>query len=156
MRLNETLSGILAFIFGVAVFGYARTFPAASGQPIGPAFFPQVLGGALAVCGIVLAWSGRKEPAAPWVKWDGWVRQPRRLVNFGAVVGALVFYAVGVDTIGFHVASLIILGGLFLAFEVRARWGAPLALAITCGLHFAFYTLLRVPLPWGWLEEFAW
>jgi hypothetical protein len=28
--------------------------------------------------------------------------------------------------------------------------------AVTLGLHLAFYSLLRVPLPWGWLEGIAW
>ena len=33
---------------------------------------------------------------------------------------------------------------------------APLAAGVTLALHFAFYTLLHVPLPWGWLEGIAW
>jgi putative tricarboxylic transport membrane protein len=32
----------------------------------------------------------------------------------------------------------------------------PLALIVTFAIHYAFYTLLRVPLPWGVLEGIAW
>jgi putative tricarboxylic transport membrane protein len=31
----------------------------------------------------------------------------------------------------------------------------PVALIATLVIHFAFYKLLRVPLPWGVLEAFA-
>jgi putative tricarboxylic transport membrane protein len=27
---------------------------------------------------------------------------------------------------------------------------------VTLVIHYAFYSLLRVPLPWGVLERFAW
>jgi putative tricarboxylic transport membrane protein len=27
---------------------------------------------------------------------------------------------------------------------------------LTLAIHFCFYRLLRVPLPWGWLQPIAW
>jgi putative tricarboxylic transport membrane protein len=36
------------------------------------------------------------------------------------------------------------------------RWLAPLALVIVLVIHYSFYTLLGVPLPWGLLEPLAW
>ena len=72
------------------------------------------------------------------------------------MVGALIFYALAVDTLGFFITAFLFLAVLFLAFGVSRRWIAPLAVAVTIGLHFAFYSLLRVPLPWGWLESLAW
>ncbi len=41
---------------------------------------------------------------------------------------------------------------LFLAFGVARRWILPLAASVTLVIHYAFYSLLRVPLPWGVLE----
>ena len=32
----------------------------------------------------------------------------------------------------------------------------PVALVMTLLIHYAFYKLLRVPLPWGVLQPFAW
>ena len=32
----------------------------------------------------------------------------------------------------------------------------PLALAVTLVIHYAFYKLLKVPLPWGVLQGIAW
>jgi putative tricarboxylic transport membrane protein len=50
----------------------------------------------------------------------------------------------------------VFLSALFVAFGVRRIWIAPVALVATIVIHFGFYTLLRVPLPWGVLEAIAW
>jgi len=39
---------------------------------------------------------------------------------------------------------------------VPAKWIVPLAVAMTLGIHYAFYKLLKVPLPWGLLQGVAW
>ena len=42
-------------------------------------------------------------------------------------------------------------------FGVRPRVRSlPLALVVTLVIHYAFYKLLRVPLPWGVLQGIAW
>ena len=51
---------------------------------------------------------------------------------------------------------MLYLSTLFAVFRVRARWVVPLAIVVTLIIHYAFYKLLRVPLPWGVLERFAW
>jgi putative tricarboxylic transport membrane protein len=156
MRLNNTVAGWLLVLFGATVVIYARTFPAAPGQPIGPGMFPIVIGAGLLLCGIVLIWSERTRHDLPAIELEEWLRRPRMALNAVLVIGALIFYAVAVDTVGFFITAFVFLAGLFLAFGVRGRWIAPTAVVVTLGLHFAFYTLLRVPLPWGWLEALAW
>ena len=156
MRLNDTLSGLLLFLFGTAVVVYARTFPAASGHGIGPGFFPILTGVGLALGGVVLMGSGRKQRDVPWFEVEDWMRRPRMALNGALVIGGLIFYALVVDIVGFFLTGFVFLAGLFLAFGVRRRWIAPIAAVVTFGLHVAFYTFLRVPLPWGWLEGIAW
>ena len=156
MRLNDTLSGLLLVIFGIAVAIAAAAFPESGGQMIGPGMFPSIIGVGMTLSGGVLAWSGRKVRDARWLSFEEWVAEPRMALNAALVVGALIFYALAVDTMGFFVTAFVFLAVLFLAFGVSRRWIAPLAVAVTLGLHFAFYSLLRVPLPWGWLESLAW
>ncbi len=84
------------------------------------------------------------------------MRRPRMVGNFAVVVGSLLFYALVVDRLGFFITSIVFLGVLFLAFGVSRRRIVPLALAVTLVIHYGFYTLLRVPLPWGVLEGIAW
>ena len=156
MRLNDTLSGLLLVLLGAAVVACARTFPAAAGHGVGPGFFPILTGVGLALCGAVLMWSGRRQRDAAWLEVEDWMRRPRMVLNGALVIGGLIFYALAVDTVGFFITGFVFLAVLFLAFGVRRRWIAPIAAAVTFGLHVAFYTFLRVPLPWGWLEGIAW
>jgi len=156
MRFNDTLAGLLLVIFGIVVGVSAARFPETGGQTIGPGLFPGLIGAGMAVSGAVLAWSGRKVRDPRWLALEEWVAEPRLALNATLVVGALIFYALAVDTLGFFITAFLFLAVLFLAFGVSRRWIAPLAVAVTIGLHFAFYSLLRVPLPWGWLESLAW
>src|SRR5690606_27475017 len=132
------------------------TFPATPGQDIGPGLFPMMIGVGLAVCGGALLWTGRDQGGAAWFASAEGTRRPRLMPGAALVVGALVFYALVVETAGFFLTAFVFLVVLFLAFGVPRRWVAPIAAMVTIGLHVAFYTLLRVPLPWGWLEGIAW
>lgn len=158
MRLNDTVSGWLLLLLGGAILFATRTFPAIAGQEIGPAFFPRIIGGGFVVCGVLLRWSGRKQVEVGVRAWESeeWFGRPRLMLNVTAVVGALLFYLLAVETLGFFITAFVFLVTLFVSFGVRGRWVAPVAAVTTIALHFSFYTLLRVPLPWGWLEGMAW
>src|SRR5688572_22827179 len=131
MRLNDTLSGLLLVIFGVVVAIAAAAFSEAAGQKTGPGLFPGIIGVGLALSGAVLAWSGRRVRDARWLTLEEWVTEPRVALNAALVVGALIFYALAVDTMGFFVTAFVFLAVLFLAFRVSRRWIAPLAVAVT-------------------------
>jgi putative tricarboxylic transport membrane protein len=45
---------------------------------------------------------------------------------------------------------------LWFAFGVRRRVILPMAIAVTLTIHYMFYSVLRVPLPWGLLGGIAW
>jgi putative tricarboxylic transport membrane protein len=154
MRLNDTLCGLLLLLLGGVVVAHAWQFPSPD-QSIGPGLFPILTGAGLALCGAVFLWSGRKQCAA-WFEAEDWIRRPRMVLNAALVIGALLFYALVVDIAGFFLTAFIFLFVLFRAFGVGRRWIVPLAVAVTLGLHMAFYTVLRVPLPWGWLKGIAW
>jgi putative tricarboxylic transport membrane protein len=156
MRFNDTLSGLLLLLAGIAVVVFAWTFPPAMGQSIGPGLFPILTGVGLGLCGVVLAWSGVKRREGAWLVWEDWVRRPRMALNGALVIGALIFYALVVDTVGFFLTAFAFLVVLFLAFGVNWRWIAPIAVAVTLGLQVAFGTVLRVPLPWGWFRGLPW
>jgi putative tricarboxylic transport membrane protein len=156
MKLSDTASGALLVLFGMAIEAYAATFPSMPGQSIGPSFFPMLIGGGLMLFGATLALTGARTRVAPLIDLDDWTRSPRLILNFALVIAVLVFYAVAVDRLGFFLTGAAFLSILFLAFGVRRRVIAPLAVAVTMAMHYGFYTLLRVPLPWGVLEAIAW
>jgi putative tricarboxylic transport membrane protein len=156
VKFRDTASGLLTLLFGIAVIAYARTFPPMPGQNVGPAFFPTVVGCGLVLFGAVLLAAGARQRRTSWIELDEWTRKPRMLFNFVLVIADLVFYALAVDWLGFFITAFAFLSVLFLAFEVRRTWIVPIALAATLAIHYGFYTLLRVPLPWGPLERIAW
>jgi putative tricarboxylic transport membrane protein len=170
MKLADALSGLLAAIAGIAVVLHAFTFPPMPGQPVGPSLFPIAIGTGLILAGAALMLSAARRPLSAvrrppsavrrplseFVEFDEWARRPRMVANFFLVVTDLTFYAIAVDALGFLITSAVFLAVLFLAFGVRRARIVPFAVAATLVIHYGFYTLLRVPLPWGVLEGVAW
>ena len=78
-----------------------------------------------------------------------WLRSPRHVLNFLVASGALAFYVLASDRLGFLVCGSVILLTLFLALRVRPLLALALALLLPIVIHLIFYKLLRVPLPWG-------
>jgi putative tricarboxylic transport membrane protein len=156
MKVNDRVTGFLALVIGTAVFLHTRTFPPMPGQPIGPALFPAAIGVLLAIAGVVLIASDARRGVGGRVELSEWARRPRMILNFVLVIADLLFYALVVTRLGFLVTAVIFVSVLMLAFGVRSTRILPLAAAVTLVIHYAFYTLLRVPLPWGVLEGIAW
>jgi putative tricarboxylic transport membrane protein len=138
----------------VLVLWHVQSFPAMPGQKFGPAWFPGLIAVGVAICGALLVRSGLRA-GGPLCIWPGWMRERRASSGIVAVIAGIVFYVLAVDRLGFHIT-----GGLVLALWVRvlgASWrvSLPVALIATLAIHLAFYKALRVPLPWGLLERWA-
>ena len=155
MKLHPTLSGLLVLVVGLAIVVQARSFPSITGQSIGPAFFPTLVGAGFILCGLALIVSGRHS-REPWIEAGEWMRRPPMIFNFLLVFADLIFYAIAVSRLGFFITAVVFLSVLMIAFKVRRTRIVPLALVVTLAIHYAFYSLLRVPLPWGVLEGVAW
>ena len=156
MRLSDRVSGLLALVAGVAVVFYTRTFPELSGQNIGPALFPSLAGTGLAGFGLWLLVADVMNTRTPLVAFDEWTHRPRMVINLAVVVVALVGYILLADTLGFFITGVLFLSVLMFAFGAHRRWILPIAVVVTLAMHYAFYTLLRVSLPWGVLQAVAW
>ena len=72
------------------------------------------------------------------------------------VVGSLVFYILVANNLGFLLTATIMLVALFAVLRVPLRWNLPVAVIASFTIHFAFYKLLKVPLPWGVLKDHIW
>ena len=161
MKLNDAVWGALLMLFAAAVLVHVQSFPTIPGQKVGPALFPGMIAVGFAVCGALLILNGLRVRAARgerahWFELDAWVGSRRHLVAFVAVVGVNLFYILLVDSVGFIPTGVIYLGVLVVVFDVPKKWIVPLAVLLTLGVHYAFYKLLKVPLPWGVLKGIAW
>jgi putative tricarboxylic transport membrane protein len=161
MKLNDAIWGALLLLFGVVVLVHVQSFPKIPGQQVGPALFPGLLAVGLGVCAIILIFKGlaaRRNAGerSEWIALDDWTRQPHYQLAFALTVGVNIFYIVAVDALGFILTGIIYLCVLFRVYGVNRKWIIPIAVLVTLGIHYAFYKLLKVPLPWGLLQGIAW
>ena len=157
MKINDAVFGLLLMLLGGAVLVAIQGYPKIPGQPVGPALFPGIIAAGLCICGVLLVARGvRARAGEPWLAWDDWVRSPRHVAALAVLLGGIVFYILAADLLGFLLVAPVILLALFLVLRVRPWQAFTIAIVATFVVHFAFYKLLRVPLPWGVLKGFAW
>src|SRR5688572_8173509 len=124
------------------------------GQRFGPAWFPGLLAAGLAVCGFFLIVSGARQ-RGPWIALPHWIYRGRPAVGVGSVILGLLFYIVAADTLGFHITGVALL--VIWTRILGASWRTAVLVAViaTLAIHLSFYKALRIPLPWGLLERWA-
>ena len=161
MKLNDAVWGALFVLWSVALLVHVQSFPTIPGQKIGPALFPGIIAVGMAVCGALLIVKGLAVRAqgrehARWLTFAPWIGSPRHVLAFFAVIAVNVFYILLVDRLGFIPTAVIYLAVLFAVFGVSPRWNLPIAIIVTLLIHYSFYKMLKVPLPWGLLTGVAW
>jgi putative tricarboxylic transport membrane protein len=157
MKLNDAIFGLVLAILGALVLFTVQSFPKIPGQQVGPALFPGLIATGIFFCGLVLMVRGwRQRRAAPWVMAGDWVRSPRHVAAFVLLVASVLFYIVAAQKLGFLLTATLILTAMF--YVLRVPLGKSLLIAVIASLviHFMFYKLLRVPLPWGILVNHSW
>jgi putative tricarboxylic transport membrane protein len=156
MKLNDAVFGAVLLVLGVAVLLAVRPYPHMPGQNVGPALFPGLIASGLIVCALLLIVGGvRRHAEAPWFEPMPWLGSRRHVVAFLTLVGSVVFYIALVDVLGFLIVAPLALLAMFVAFRVRWVTGTIVAVLASLVIWYAFYKLLRVPLPWGLLTPLA-
>jgi putative tricarboxylic transport membrane protein len=157
MKLNDAVIGLFLTLLGVAVLWIVQDYPKIPGQQVGPALFPGLIAAGLCIGGVMLMAGGwRQRAQVPMFQWEDWVQSPRHVRALIVLVGSVLFYMVASLTLGFVLTSILILTALFYALELSLGRSVLIAVIATLVIHFAFYKLLRVPLPWGILTNYAW
>ena len=157
MKINDAIFGLVLAVLGGLVLFTVQSYPKIPGQQVGPALFPGLIAAGILVCGLILVVRGwRERKAAPWVTPGDWVRSPRHVAGFVLLVASVVFYIVAAEKLGFLLSAVLILTAMF--YVLRVPLGRSLLVAVVASLviHFMFYKLLRVPLPWGILVNHSW
>ena len=160
MKLNDAVWGVLLALLGAAVLAHVQGFPRIPGQNIGPGIFPGIVAAGLGVCGLLLVLRGvasrRGAEPAPWAQAPAWLRSRQQLLAAAVLVGVNLFYLLAVERLGFVLTAFVYLAALM--WVLRVRWAVllPVAVVATLLIHLAFSRLLKVPLPWGVLQRWAW
>jgi putative tricarboxylic transport membrane protein len=155
VKVNDAVFGALLAALAVAVLVAVQAYPRIPGQNVGPALFPGLVAAGLLACGVLLIVQGVRGRDGPWIVLHDWTRSRRHLAAFVTLVVGVIAYILLANAVGFLLVAPLLLFGVFLAFGVRGRTAAIVAVIATVVIWYAFYKLLRVPLPWGVLERFA-
>jgi hypothetical protein len=93
LRSKDFYSGLIFIFFGVVALVRARHYPMGTAARMGPGYFPIILGGLLAILGLVIA-----ARALFWVPGEpirGWAFRPLLLVIGGVLAFALLVQPLG-------------------------------------------------------------
>jgi putative tricarboxylic transport membrane protein len=160
LKFNDAVIGIFFILFGGVLFYVTRDFPPMPGQAYGPDLFPRLIGATMAFAGALLIAKGLRDhrDGGAWAAGLEWMRNPRAVSNFVLVVGVLVFYVLVSDRLGFLVTGFLCLFALLAWLRGFGSWAssAVIAVASVLVIQTLFGHLLRVPLPRGLLQTFAW
>jgi putative tricarboxylic transport membrane protein len=154
LRLSDAALGVVLLGAAAAIAWTARGFPVVPGQAFGPSLFPGVIAGGFALCAIGLFLRQvRAGRGGRWIDPGPLLSEPRARLDALLVLGAIGFYVVAAERLGFIPTAAAIL--LVLVRRFGASW--PLALATAAlgpvAVHLLFAEWLRVPLPLGLLLD---
>ncbi|MBM4312903.1 MAG: tripartite tricarboxylate transporter TctB family protein [Deltaproteobacteria bacterium] len=139
----DRVSGAFLVLLGLLVVWERRVLPLGTASRPGPGYVPLILALLLVIFGVILIAQGKGSKPLRSLSWD-------EAPHAAAILGCCLFISVLLETIGYRVTMLIVMGFLFGVME-RIKWW--LALMLTIGFSFGtfwlFDTLLRVPLPRG-------
>lgn len=155
MRANDAITGIVVILLSAIMIALTTSFPEFPGQKYGPALFPRLLGSGLIICGMMLIWKGlaARRAGAPWLDVAPWLHNPRHVTSFLLVCALLIIYILAAETVGFIPIAFAFLAILFLWLGTPPIRAMVIAVIATLAIYWFFATLLRVPLPRGWLDS---
>lgn len=159
MKVNDAISGAIFIVVAGMIFLFTRDYSLMPGQDYGAAFFPRTIAVLMALLGAWLVFTGiRDRGDEPWAQALDWMHSPRHIANFVLIVAALVFYILVSDYVGFAVTAFATLFVLLFWFRGAVYWrsSAIISLASMIAIQQFFGQFLRVPLPWGILQDYAW
>lgn len=153
LRVSDLVSGLAVASLGLAILLQARTFLSVGASPIGPSFYPGLIGSVLIGCGAVLAITSLvKSAAMPFGVVPDWAKRPGNVLAVLSVPAAIIAYGLLSPALGFIATAMLVTLGLLLAFRVNWLWSLAVAVVLPAVLHLVFVVLMRVPLPSGVIE----
>jgi putative tricarboxylic transport membrane protein len=156
VKINDAIFGAVFVLLGLVVIVHVQGFPRIPGQQVGPGLFPGLIAAAFVVCGVVLIISGiRKRATEPWHETADWMRSGRHFIAFASIIGGVVAYVALANMVGFLIVAPVLLWLWFTTLGVRRTAAVVVAVVATLVIWYAFYKVLRVPLPWGLLTGYA-
>jgi putative tricarboxylic transport membrane protein len=156
---RDLVVGAALTALAIFMIWQSQGFPRIRAMPYGPDLFPRIIAGGLilAAIGIVIEGLRNARRGEATLSADT-STLPAHIaaLSFVAVAALVAGFALLLPVLGFHIAAALV---VVLAVPI---FGGSLFLALIMGavvpvvLHYIFYSLMRVVLPWGLLTPIAW
>jgi putative tricarboxylic transport membrane protein len=139
----DRVSGAFLVLVGLFVVWERRVLPLGTTSHPGPGYVPLLLAVLLIIFGAILIARGKDAKSFMTVSW---AEAPHAI----AILGCCLFTTLFMETIGYRLTLLLVLGFLFGVMERIKVWlTLVLTFAFSFGTFWLFDSLLRVPLPRG-------
>lgn len=138
--LQELFAGLALIALAAAAFWFVRDLDPGRAVKMGPGYFPQVLCGLIGISGILVALTGftTEGPGLERWRWHG----------IAIVLGAIVFYAFTIRTLGLAVAGgLTVLISSAAAMDFKWKQSVLFTAALMVFTILLFPIALSVPIP---------
>jgi putative tricarboxylic transport membrane protein len=143
MATKDRIAGAALALFALFVLSESRKLPLGTIRHPGPSFMPVLLAALLLVFAVLIAATGGRAERFRSLRW-------RELPHAAAILGACAFSALALERLGYRITVLVVIFLLVKLVEKKSWLATALvALALSFGSFYLFYTLLRVPLPLG-------
>ena len=151
MKVNDLILAALVIMGAVALATVSLTLPPIPGQAYGADVFPMAIAVGLLLCGWILAARSVKGGVGQALTLT-WAREPGAPTRVLGTLGLVALYIWLSPLLGFVLASVLMLMGLFVLLRVQMVLAVPSAVISSLALYYVFAYGLRVPLPRGLIE----
>lgn len=137
---QNMVGGLLLIALAIFAFWQIGDLAVGRAMKMGPGYFPSLLAGGIALCGLILVVTSIRRPGEPLEPWP--------LKRIVPVLLALVVFAVTIRPLGMVAAGLLLtLLSTLGATDRKWRESAIFAVCIVAVSAVLFPTLLGLPLP---------
>lgn len=155
MGKNNYIGGGLFSCLGILIWVLTYPFPVlieAGKRHPGPALFPRVLATLFIFFGLMVilnGWRASRSKTPP--REEGVAGLKLNYFNPVLVIILIVAFILLAPKLGFIITGTAILAILMMKLQVRPIRSLIASVVLTCFVYFVFATMLRVPLPRGFL-----
>jgi hypothetical protein len=140
---TDRLSGSFLVLLSLFVAFETRVLPLGSHKHPGPGYFPLLLAILIGILGLILIVQGKGTPPLRSINWE---EAPHAL----AILACTFVATFGIETLGYRIIMILILGFLFGVMERIKLWQTCiLTLGLSLGTFWVFDTWMKVILPRG-------
>ncbi|MDH1263982.1 tripartite tricarboxylate transporter TctB family protein [Pseudomonas sp. GD03944] len=158
MKFSDIALGVFFTALGLGVLFSGQQMKVSPFFQYGAGFFPSIIGSLLALCGVILLVKGVRTAGASgfWLLQAGpWLRDRERLVNILLVPVLVVAFIALIETLGFIVSAILLVGILCQRFSGRPLVSWVTAVLATLFLYVFFQQVMSVQLPMGVLTDYT-